>query len=87
MGVPRMEKYSFCRYHGTFVGPYPICAARTPRVESQHFWRCTHHPSAIRNFFTPGWTCVHGCHNVELKWFDNGTHRQLEFDFQPQVRP
>lgn len=45
------------------------------RIPRQDFFRCSHHVSAIDNFFAGRKGCVHGCHSVELKWWEHGMHR------------
>jgi hypothetical protein len=42
--------------------------------ETQRFWRCEHHPSAIDNWDVWREYCEHGCDKSELRWSDNGTH-------------
>jgi hypothetical protein len=42
--------------------------------ETQRFWRCEHHPSAIDNYFAPKrFGCEHACEKTELRPWDNGT--------------
>jgi hypothetical protein len=44
--------------------------------ETQRFWRCEHHPSAIDNWDVWRGYCGHGCDKSELRSWDNGTHRE-----------
>lgn len=54
------------------LGLFHVCTGQ----EKQEFWRCLHYPSAIENWWVKR-DCEHGCQNNPLRWFDNGTHRDI----------
>lgn len=47
---------------------------RLSEPQFQHYWRCAHHPIAIKNFFEGRTECEWECHLTELKWYHSGVH-------------
>jgi hypothetical protein len=65
------------------VSPYP--EAHAPKPDSQRFWRCKHHPSAIDNYFGRKAFCEHGCDGGP-SWFNNGNlseRREIDSECKP----
>lgn len=77
MSIFPRPRYTFCRVHGSQIGPCPYCLLGVEPAATvfQKFWRCAHHTSAIQNFFEKRHECEWGCHEQELEWYHNGTHQ------------